>query len=196
MEREQMVDKLRDMLDGERFEHSLGVEKTAVELARIHGLDEKKAAIAGLLHDSAKDVQHDPIGFCTQYGIQDCLPRYQDLPLPVLHAPVAGPLIEKEFDVKDPEIKEAIACHTSGKVGMNDFDKLVYLADYTEPMRGNDPKTQEVRRLSKINMDEALLKAMEYSIEHMRSKGRDIHPSTFDAYNDLAKKLGRAEIHE
>ena len=45
---------LKSCVDKKRLKHSVATAKTAVELARIHGADEKKAYIAGLLHDAAK----------------------------------------------------------------------------------------------------------------------------------------------
>ncbi|MBR3688541.1 MAG: HD domain-containing protein, partial [Lentisphaeria bacterium] len=54
MKREKIEFKLKKELDRQRFEHTLGVEKTAVNMARIFGEDEEQAALAGLLHDCAK----------------------------------------------------------------------------------------------------------------------------------------------
>ncbi|MBR4173446.1 MAG: nicotinate-nucleotide adenylyltransferase, partial [Clostridia bacterium] len=50
--------KLKTMLAPERFLHSLGTRDMATELAKIHGADIKKAEIAGLLHDNAKNMDN------------------------------------------------------------------------------------------------------------------------------------------
>ena len=47
-------EKLRSVLKKKRFEHTLGVRYTAGALAMCHGVDLKKAQLAGLLHDCAK----------------------------------------------------------------------------------------------------------------------------------------------
>ena len=59
MTRLEMREKLKEKLPDKRFEHSLGVEYTAGNLAFIHGVDIEKALIAGLLHDCAKYVAND-----------------------------------------------------------------------------------------------------------------------------------------
>ena len=42
--------------------------ETAISLARLYGADEKKAAIAGLLHDCAKNYsKEDMIFLCSKY---------------------------------------------------------------------------------------------------------------------------------
>lgn len=40
--KEDVIKWLKENLDEERFEHSIGVSETAVELAKEFGLDEKK----------------------------------------------------------------------------------------------------------------------------------------------------------
>ena len=45
---------LKDNLDDERYEHSIGVAEYCVKLAKKYGLNEEKAYVAGLLHDCAK----------------------------------------------------------------------------------------------------------------------------------------------
>ena len=54
MKREKMAYKLKKELDHQRYEHTLGVEETARAMARVFGVDEEQAALAGLLHDCAK----------------------------------------------------------------------------------------------------------------------------------------------
>ena len=49
MDFSQMKEQLRQSLQPKRFEHSVAVSETAVALARHYGVDEDKAALAGLL---------------------------------------------------------------------------------------------------------------------------------------------------
>ena len=48
MKREKMAYRLKKELDAARYAHTLGVEKTAREMAEKFGVDEEKAALAGL----------------------------------------------------------------------------------------------------------------------------------------------------
>lgn len=50
---------LRSKLDDYRYIHSLGVAKSAKELAALYGADEEKAYTAGLLHDVMKNASPD-----------------------------------------------------------------------------------------------------------------------------------------
>ena len=52
-------------LSPKRYEHTCNVRKLAVKLAKAHGADEKKAALAALLHDIAKELPRDR--FCLLY---------------------------------------------------------------------------------------------------------------------------------
>ncbi|MBQ7815874.1 MAG: nicotinate (nicotinamide) nucleotide adenylyltransferase, partial [Oscillospiraceae bacterium] len=47
------------LLDDKRYQHTLNVEKLAVELGTIYGLDTEKLRIAALLHDIMKNAPHD-----------------------------------------------------------------------------------------------------------------------------------------
>ena len=50
-----VIDYLKSNLSEKRFEHTMGVAKTAVELAKIYSADAEKAYLAGLLHDCYKE---------------------------------------------------------------------------------------------------------------------------------------------
>ena len=52
-------DLIRPMLADKRYHHSLCVAKEAVRLAKRYGADEKKAELAGLLHDITKEIPAD-----------------------------------------------------------------------------------------------------------------------------------------
>ena len=42
-----------------RFLHTLGVAETAIKLAKLYNVDEKKAEIAALAHDMAKNMKSE-----------------------------------------------------------------------------------------------------------------------------------------
>ena len=51
--------KVKEHLDKERYQHTLGVMYTAASLAMCHGADLDQAMYAGLLHDCAKCIPND-----------------------------------------------------------------------------------------------------------------------------------------
>ena len=59
MNQKQAKELVRSRLSDKRYEHTLNVKKMAVRLAKRYGVDEDKAALAALLHDSAKEISKD-----------------------------------------------------------------------------------------------------------------------------------------
>ncbi|HPD01719.1 MAG TPA: HD domain-containing protein, partial [Acetivibrio sp.] len=68
---QEMKKKLEETLSSKRFKHSIGVMDTAVKLAKKYDEDEDKAAIAGILHDCARNIEGQKVfEFCERYGIE------------------------------------------------------------------------------------------------------------------------------
>ena len=59
MNQKQAKELVRSRLSDKRYGHTLNVKKMAVKLAKRYGVDEDKAALAALLHDSAKEISKD-----------------------------------------------------------------------------------------------------------------------------------------
>jgi len=56
MDGDQYLPFLKHVLTSKRLEHSLHVRLVMGELAKVYGLVQKQALVAGLLHDAAKDL--------------------------------------------------------------------------------------------------------------------------------------------
>ena len=118
MNQKQAKELVRSRLSDKRYEHTLNVKKMAVKLAKRYGVDEDKAALAALLHDSAKEISKDEMReLMRQY------PQYaeggEERPNPVWHGICAAILARTQWGVEDEAILSAIACHTAGKAGMS-----------------------------------------------------------------------------
>ena len=59
MNLKQAKELVRGRLSDKRYEHTINVKKMAVKLAKQYGADEEKAALAAILHDSAKEISKD-----------------------------------------------------------------------------------------------------------------------------------------
>lgn len=176
--------KLKGMLKPERYDHSLGVMETAVKLAKIFGYDQQKAKIAGLLHDCAKNFTfEEQFAMCERYGIG--LDEITKASPKVLHQLLGPKVARREFGVADPEILSAIACHTTGKAQMGLLDKILYLADYTEPNREQFEGLEQLRLLTLENLDRAMLYALDLTVESVLRRGMLLHPDTVAARNWL-----------
>lgn len=124
-----IMDWLKANLDEERYLHSLGCAKCAVELAEKFNLDKDRAYLAGLLHDSAKCF--DKTKMLEIAKIMN-LDESECINFKVLHAPVSAYVAKNEFQVDDEEILSSIRWHTLGKLDMNNFEKIIFLADKIE----------------------------------------------------------------
>ncbi len=176
--------KLKTMLVPDRFRHSLGVRDTAVRLAKIYGADEKKAEIAGLLHDNAKNMP-DMLKRCEDLEAE--LDEFE-LKNPVLiHAKLGAETAKCEFGITDREIIDAIRWHTIGRENMSLLEKIVFVADLTEPGR-DFPDAPMLRELSERNLDEALLKCIRSTIEVNHKRGVDIHPNAYRMLKNLEER--------
>lgn len=177
---------LKPMLSEKRYIHSIGVSKTARELAQRYNTDADKAELAGLIHDCAKDIPKDKIQeYCRRYNyIPDAVEQKN---IGLIHAPLGAKMIDDIFGITDREIKKAVKYHTTAGENMSPLDKIIYLADMIEPSR-NYKEANELRRLSLENLDNAFLKALDYSLIFNIQKGVLIHPNTLLARNELIMK--------
>jgi predicted HD superfamily hydrolase involved in NAD metabolism len=185
MDRNEALERVRAELTDHRYQHTIGVMETAILLAKDNGADIKKAEIAAIFHDYAKFRSKDEMRkiIIEQNFDQTLLLHNEEL----WHAPVGAYLVEKEVGINDAEIIDAIRFHTSGRPNMSILEKIIYVADYIEPGR-HFPGVEEVRELARINLDEAMIKAIQNTIVFLMKKKQPIFPATFLTYNDLVKK--------
>jgi predicted HD superfamily hydrolase involved in NAD metabolism len=186
MERDAALIIVKQQLTEHRYQHTLGVMDTAIDLANKYGADEKKAELAAIFHDYAKFRPKEEMKqiIIKQGFSKDLLLFNSEL----WHAPVGAYLVEMEAGITDQEVLDAIRYHTSGKPGMTLLEKIIYLADYIEPGR-HFPGVEEVRELAKESLDKALIKAVHNTIQFLMKKSQAVYPDTFYTYNDLVKKL-------
>ncbi|MGM7635687.1 bis(5'-nucleosyl)-tetraphosphatase (symmetrical) YqeK [Bacillus sp. Hm123] len=185
MNREQALKIVKEQITEHRYNHTLGVMHTAIELAEKYGADPQKAELAAIFHDYAKFRPKEEMAAIIEREGMD--PRLLSAHSELWHAPVGAYLVQTEVGIDDLEVLDAIRYHTSGRVGMTLLDKVVYLADYIEPGR-HFPKVEKVRKLAKEDLDEAVIKAVKNTIKFLMKRNKPIFPDTFDTYNDLTKK--------
>ncbi len=180
---DEMRQRLEGVLSPRRFRHSLGVMNTAIELAARYKEDVEKAAIAGLLHDCARDIRGEEAFIrCQKVGIiPDQVARVQP---ELLHGPLGARLAELEFGVTDPDILRAIHYHTTGYENMDALSKIIYISDYIEPGRSFEG-VEDIRREAFFNINRAMLMALNKTVIHILEKGSLIHCDTVKARNYL-----------
>ena len=177
---------LKDNLKEGRFKHSLSVRDTAVKLAKRYSVNVDKARIAGLSHDCAKNMSDEEI--LTLVKKKSIVLDEISLKAPQLLHGVAGAYIaETVFGIGDTEILDAISFHTMGRKNMTLLDKIIYIADYVEPLRSFDG-VDKLRKCAQNDLEGALLMSCNNTINYVISKGELLHQNTVDVRNDILLK--------
>lgn len=183
MNREQMLQKLKNALERERFEHTLRVECCAVELAQRIGCDKAKISTAALLHDCAKEYGIEQgLALAARYGVE--LDEYQRSQRSLLHAPLGAGVARIEYGVTDMAVLNAIEFHTTGRKNMSVEEKIIYIADAVESGR-HFSGVQVLRNLCRKDLDSAMRYALKNGIIGLIRGGHIVHPDSIKALNSL-----------
>ncbi|MDZ5253074.1 bis(5'-nucleosyl)-tetraphosphatase (symmetrical) YqeK [Clostridium sp. LIBA-8841] len=180
---ERINEYVKETLKGSRYSHTLGVVETAKELAKLNGEDVNKAELAALIHDVAKYV---PVGEQIKileerdYDLDEITLKSPQ----VLHGFVGAIIAKEKFGIEDEDVLDAVKYHTLAKRDMSTLEKIIYIADYIEPGR-DFLGVQELRKITKEDLDEGVLKGLENTILFVIKQGNLIHPLTIEARNFL-----------
>ena len=173
--------KVKDVMTKSRYEHTLGVEFTAASLAMRYEVDIEKAELAGLLHDCAKCIDsEDTLDECKKYNIEltDVEKRNPFL----IHSKLGAVHAKKLYGVDDEDIISAIRFHTTGKPDMTMLEKIIFIADYIEPGRDKAPNLKEIRKMSFIDIDEAMFMILKDTLDYLDKGEGEKDELTRDTY--------------
>lgn len=189
MDKVELIKKLSRLLGKERFEHSLRVRDTVIELADIYGIDKKKAELAALLHDVSRYLDRSGmLRTAKKMGIKiDDISRLEPK---LLHAEISANIAKTDFGIKDKSILNAIKNHTLGSTKMTLLDKAVYIADHIERGR-NHAGVEKARSLAKKDMDKAVVAISSSMIEYLLGSGLPVHPKTVEVRNYYLKNYDK-----
>lgn len=181
-----ILDWLKINLTEEKLSHSMGCAHMAQELAKKFGLDEKKAYLAGLLHDCAKCFDNKKM----MEIIKSHMPEVDECELSnykTLHAPVSAYIAKNTFKVEDQEILSSIRWHTLGKMDMSDFEKIIFLADKIETNTRDLNYSKSLLELLDLQngLNKALLICYKETIKSLVKRNLRICKPTIDIYNNL-----------
>lgn len=171
-----------------RYEHSVRVAEMCARLCRYYNLDETLGYLAGIGHDMCKDMADDELLMLAAKDGEKILDFDRKKPS-LLHGRAAAVMMKDKFGIKDKSVLEAVANHTSGKVGMCDLTKCLFLADKIEP--GRPQSTDEYRNnLFKLTLDGMLYSVLVENYEYITGKGYAVYPGTqemIDYYRQQVK---------
>jgi nicotinate-nucleotide adenylyltransferase len=176
-----MEKKLSKHLDEERFAHTMGVMYTCSALAMVHGYDLEAAQAAGLLHDCAKCIPNKKkLKMCSQHGIQ--ITEFERTHPYLIHAKLGAYIAKSRYAIEDRTILSAIVYHTTGRPAMSMLEKIVYIADYIEPMRNKAPNLAEIRKLAFVDLDECMYEILKDTLEYLEENPKEIDNTTREAF--------------
>ncbi|MCJ1908751.1 bis(5'-nucleosyl)-tetraphosphatase (symmetrical) YqeK [Planococcus ruber] len=190
MDRSTMLQRVKKCVPENRFNHILGVMKTAMALAQKFNVSEEKAQIAAILHDVAK--------FSDREWMKSIIEKQQMDPLlleyhsELWHAPVGAYVAAYEFGVTDEDILNAIRYHTTGRPGMSDLEKVIYIADLVEPNR-KFSGVEELRQLKDQGLDVMMEASVKHTIDFLKSKNQPVYPDSLKCYEYFVQQKGKVK---
>jgi predicted HD superfamily hydrolase involved in NAD metabolism len=172
--------------------HILRVEAEARWLARLHGVDERRAVVAALGHDLVRHLKGpELLEKAMAYGLT---PDPVETLSPVLvHGPIAARMLARDYGFDDAEVLAGIDCHTTARAGMSALEQVLFVADKVEPHKlSREPALEEVKQLASDDLRAAVLRYLDYNLEQAIRRGWQVHPRSLEARNELLTLLGKA----
>lgn len=179
--------ELKDRVSEKRLAHIEGVAKCAVMLAQVYGIDERKARLAGLLHDWDKGYRNNAMRerVC-DLGLDSSLDPWVVANLPeVLHGPTAAAALSRSFPEIPADVIHAIEVHTVACKDMSDLDKIIYVADAIEPNRKHDGVDAIRAEVGKVQLDDLYRDVYKHWLSVLLEKEVVMHPDTIDIWNEM-----------
>lgn len=184
-----ITEDLQKRLKPKRFQHTLGVAKTAKEMAEIFHVNPNKAYLAGMLHDCAKNLSdNELLKICRENNIE--ITDSENAAPYLLHGKAGAYLAETRYGITDAEVLSAIVWHTTGKEKMSDMEKIIFSADYIEPGRNKQPNLEKLRKIAKTDLDLLVYYILKDTLEYLEnSKNKSVDENTFKAYKYYKKMI-------
>jgi predicted HD superfamily hydrolase involved in NAD metabolism len=173
--RTQIIEWLSGNVPEKRLSHILRVEEMAIQLAQCHGLNQRQAAQAGLMHDLAKYFKPQRLLHMAEAEGVTIDPVDQMNPH-LLHAQVGAIVARDDFGICDTEVLAAIRDHTLGSPGMSLLSCVIFLADSLEPGRGQTLELEQLRQSAQHNLHRAVWQTSDYTLKHLLDSAQLIHP--------------------
>ncbi|WP_391116126.1 bis(5'-nucleosyl)-tetraphosphatase (symmetrical) YqeK [Psychrobacillus sp. L3] len=190
MKFDNLLEQIKERMPLQRFEHTKGVATTAIRLAQKYGENPEHAEIAGILHDVVKFADKE---WLKQMIISAHLdPLLLTFHHELWHGPVGSIVAKNEFLIEYEDILHAIRFHTTGRAGMSNLEKIIYISDMIEPSR-NFPGIEFLREKAEIDLEEAMISCVTHSITFLIEKKQPVFPDSFHCYNDLMQKRGKVK---
>lgn len=180
-----IIKYIEEHFSEKRRVHTYGVVETAEKMARFYGVDMAKARTAALFHDMFRGVSVEELNsYVKELGLDEKYMNNANL----AHGKIAAAIMKRDYGIEDEDILNAVSFHTTGRAGMSDLEKVVYIADAIEPNR-DYPSVELLRKVAYDGLDEVCLLSMEKTIDFVRSKDMYLDEDTIHARDWLRRKI-------
>ena len=154
------------------------------------GVDAAKVDLGVATHDLARAMRPDGLlSEARRLGL-DVHPVEERHPV-LLHGAVAAFWLEHEDGLTDPDVLEAVRWHTTGRRGMGEIAKVVFLADKLDPVKVERYAYLEgVASALEDGLDVAILRLLDQEIAYFLEKGMLVHPDCLELRNELIMRRG------
>ena len=190
MELDDLKVELVNRMPTARYEHVLRVAILAKKLAETYAVSVEAAEQAALFHDIAKFMDKSKLRSIMEDAQLD--ERLFIFHHELWHGPVGAYIANKEFGVIDQDVLCAIRYHTTGRVGMSDLEKIIYIADMLEPGR-DFPGIEQLREIAFEDLHEAMKACIHQSVQFLISKEVPVYPDSIDCYNEHMMQRGNVK---
>lgn len=161
--------KIKTFYDESRYHHVISVAKTALSIIESspYGMNLTYGAvfIAALLHDLGKKIPADE----QKAFMEVNYPQFLSLPKVVYHQFVGADMAERLFQIDNEIILDAIRYHTTGRDNMTILEKIIYVSDKIEPLRGFD-NTEFIKEMNK-SIDDGFVYTLKENLKYFESHG-------------------------
>ncbi len=197
--------EITNYIGGKRLEHTLGVEKTATELAKVifsqQGIDSKylnDVSAAALLHDITKQQSDEKQKeLCEKHGIDTEKYFSEGKPSAVLHSKTGAYFAKELFDINDV-IFASIYNHSTGRENMSIIEKIIFISDYIEPTRTYEScislrkyvySAMENNEDLALTIDKAIIISIDDTLKHLSERNATVDSATLNTRNYILKTL-------
>lgn len=157
-------DIIRHQMSEKRYLHSLSVADLCRELAECHGLDAEKAYLSGVVHDACKQWPYEKQKIWVSYHMPSALSEA----FAIWHGYVGAYYAKHTLLIHDKDICNAIFHHVKGR-NLNDYERILYIADKLDPSRGYDSNRQIA--ISKQSLVQGYLLVQEEQDAYLQKEG-------------------------
>lgn len=180
--REILIKDIREHLSDFRYNHSLEVANSCVELAEKYGCDKEKAYLAGIMHDVLKELpKEEMLRFFDEHNIP--LTKLERNAPKLWHAMAGAEYLREKYDFSE-DIVSAVRYHTTGRENMTKIEKILFVADFISLDRDYNG-VEDMRERAKISLEKAMEEGLRFTVNELSEKCLAIHPDTISAYNEI-----------